>query len=728
MKKLTTISQNFCPGMATSKAIASAMTTLLANSSRRALRREGETSTIPPRSNRAGKHRQTHARDRKVLSPSLYLTLYGYVAPRICLIHVLCSLSPDRSRWSPATCASRTKPNLSMCAIKSGFRGPTDVGMIGSTAISHLFSCEAVDRELTEILSRQPLMPENGKLAVLRHIRPESQHVAMKEALKRGDYSDRTTMDALRFNHHPIWPDDDSPIWLKMLQNSFNHKSSYLNFRECRSDLLYTQTIKLVRVHPSLHQLNSRDLQPSSSQAAVATISSTAATTSQVAATDGQAAAKEQPSSSLAAATRSRPTQTATVTINSNNKSKQKSSWTLAQIFLSPPIVSAQEGQSNTAPIQRQKRGVVLLSRGDHLVSGVLQQLCVVRAMPRDEDVVKSRQLAIERVKSFVHRLASGPGSIYTNSSCESLRTWPYLPLPVPFPLPWQRKIAQRDVNEEPEPVAILAIAPLPLQPTTSPNLAHLTVTPPLSSDERTCQRQHQLTKVTVPPVRPPQWGVTIAKKAAQNALSRPANTLDEYIAAHPQNLLPPKPAISLCLAQRAPKPWAEPRTSRNPRYSPSRRPSARREAKLRRCFKRALGVKIFLFVFWALFVRSVTGSTRARVRRERVCVCFGGRTSEPIIIIAKGGRRDIRAQYFRMLQEEQQARGPAIPLQDLVVVSPVVCIVFSPLSLALDVLLRESSDDQSSGRLGHEHTLRKPLRARTDPLSQGTHVTRTGA
>ncbi|CAB0039428.1 unnamed protein product [Trichogramma brassicae] len=54
------------------------------------------------------------------------------------------------------------------------------------------------------------------------------------------------------------------------------------------------------------------------------------------------------------------------------------------------------------------------------------------------------------------------------------------------------------------------------------------------------------------------------------------------------------------------------------------------------------------------------------------------------------------------MLQEEQQARGPAIPLQDLVVVSRVVCIVFSPLSLALDVLLRESSDDQSSGRLGH--------------------------
>ncbi|CAB0027782.1 unnamed protein product [Trichogramma brassicae] len=69
-----------------------------------------------------------------------------------------------------------------------------------------------------------------------------------------------------------------------------------------------------------------------------------------------------------------------------------------------------------------------------------------------------------------------------------------------------RRKIARRDVNTEPEPVASLAIAPLPLQPTTSPNLAHLTVTPLLSSDARTCQRQHQLTKVTVPPVRPPQW------------------------------------------------------------------------------------------------------------------------------------------------------------------------------------------------------------------------------
>ncbi|CAB0036897.1 unnamed protein product [Trichogramma brassicae] len=240
------------------------------------------------------------------------------------------------------------------------------------------------------------------------------------------------------------------------------------------------------------------------------------------------------------------------------------------------------EGQSNTAPIQRQRKAVVL-RRGHLLVSGVLQQLCIVRAVPRDEDVVTGRQLAIECVKSFIHRLASEPGSVYTNSSCKSLRTWPYLPLPVPFPLPWRRKIARRDVNKEPEPEASLAIAPLPLQPTTSPNLAHLTVTPPLSSDARTCQRQHQLTKVTVPPVRPPQWEVTIAKKAAQNALPRPTNTLDEYIAAHPRNLLPPKPAISLCQAQRAPKPRAEPRSPRNPRDSPSRRPSARREAELRR-------------------------------------------------------------------------------------------------------------------------------------------------
>ncbi|CAB0042186.1 unnamed protein product [Trichogramma brassicae] len=241
-----------------------------------------------------------------------------------------------------------------------------------------------------------------------------------------------------------------------------------------------------------------------------------------------------------------------------------------------------QAGQSNTAPIQRQRKAVVL-RRGHPLVSGVLQQLCIVRAVPRDEDVVTGRQLAIERVKSFIHRLASETGSVYTNSSCKSLRTWPYLPLPVPCPLPWRRKIARRDVNKEPEPEASLAIAPLPLQPTTSPNLAHLTVTPPLSSDARTCQRQHQLTKVTVPPVKPPQWEVTIAKKAAQNALPRPTNTLDEYIAAHPRNLLLPKPAISLCQAQRAPKPRAEPCSPRNPRDSPSRRPSARRKAELRR-------------------------------------------------------------------------------------------------------------------------------------------------
>uniref|UniRef100_A0ABD2W9G3 Uncharacterized protein n=1 Tax=Trichogramma kaykai TaxID=54128 RepID=A0ABD2W9G3_9HYME len=95
------------------------------------------------------------------------------------------------------------------------------------------------------------------------------------------------------------------------------------------------------------------------------------------------------------------------------------------------------------------------------------------------------------------------------------------------------------------------------------------------------------MTKITVPPVRLPQWEVSITKKTAQNALLRPASALDDYVASHPRNHQQPRSTISLCPAQRSPKPKAEPRSPRNSCSSPSRRPSARREAELRRSQKR---------------------------------------------------------------------------------------------------------------------------------------------
>uniref|UniRef100_A0ABD2W922 Uncharacterized protein n=1 Tax=Trichogramma kaykai TaxID=54128 RepID=A0ABD2W922_9HYME len=165
------------------------------------------------------------------------------------------------------------------------------------------------------------------------------------------------------------------------------------------------------------------------------------------------------------------PTDNASSGITDFTKSKQKNSRTLARVFLSPPIVSAQEGKLTAAPIQRKRRRIVLLRRGHPLVSDALKQLCVIKAVLADENLVKSRQRAIERVKSVCRNLVSPPGSIYTDSSCKSLHTWPYLPLPVPCPHQWQRTIKPREPNTDPEAEAVLTTAPLPLQPTTSPNL-----------------------------------------------------------------------------------------------------------------------------------------------------------------------------------------------------------------------------------------------------------------
>uniref|UniRef100_A0ABD2WH83 Uncharacterized protein n=1 Tax=Trichogramma kaykai TaxID=54128 RepID=A0ABD2WH83_9HYME len=273
---------------------------------------------------------------------------------------------------------------------------------------------------------------------------------------------------------------------------------------------------------------------------------------------------------------------TVLVTVGLGKKPKQKSGWTRTRVFLSPPIVSTRRGKSITAPIQRPKRGrAVLLQRGHHLVSGVLERLCVIRAVPADEDLVKTRQRAIAEVKSFCQRLVSPPGFTYTNRSCQSLHTWPYFPAPEPCPHQWKRTVARREADAAPEPVAALTIAPL--QSKASANRTLPTVTEPRSSDEQTCQRQHQLTRVTVPTVRPPLWEVSVAKKTTQDRTLRSANALDEYVASHPQLHKLPRPVISRCPARRAPKPKAEPRSPRNSRSSPSRRPSARREAELRR-------------------------------------------------------------------------------------------------------------------------------------------------
>ncbi|KAL7291772.1 hypothetical protein TKK_0014557 [Trichogramma kaykai] len=236
-------------------------------------------------------------------------------------------------------------------------------------------------------------------------------------------------------------------------------------------------------------------------------------------------------------------------------------------------------GKSITAPIQREKRGrAVLLQRGHPLVSSALERSCVIQAVPAGEDIVKTRQRAIGEVK-ILSRLISLPGSTYTSRSCSLLRTWPYLPLPVPCPHPWTRTVAKREADPE----SVVTLTTAPLRATPSANRTLPTVTEPRSSDEQTCQRQHQLTRVTVPPVRPPLWEVSVAKKTTQDRTLRSANALDEYVASHPQLHKLPRPAISRCPAKRAPKPKAEHRSPRNSRSSPSRRPSARREAELRR-------------------------------------------------------------------------------------------------------------------------------------------------
>uniref|UniRef100_A0ABD2W9K4 Uncharacterized protein n=1 Tax=Trichogramma kaykai TaxID=54128 RepID=A0ABD2W9K4_9HYME len=91
------------------------------------------------------------------------------------------------------------------------------------------------------------------------------------------------------------------------------------------------------------------------------------------------------------------------------------------------------------------------------------------------------------------------------------------------------------------------------------------------------------MTRVTVPPARPPLWEVSVAKKTTQDRTLRSANALDEYVASQPQLHQLPRPTISRCPAERAPKPKAEPRSPCNSRSSPSRSPSASREAELRR-------------------------------------------------------------------------------------------------------------------------------------------------